>query len=308
MSDYEFIKIGDDKKNDFILAWEAAFNRELKPEVYDWIFNENNVKYALLFGSEIVAGYCLYSLPCIWQGRHSIALLCNNVFVCPEHQGKYLFVKISKAALNDASRDGVAKVAYGIPNSLALPGHKRVGWGIQDPIKFIEKETKARQGSTVNEWKYGIIDDDTRRGLAFCSEIASRDRAFSILKDENFIRWRYEAKTGVDYWFGISKKNGQISAYCICKFYWEKRALHVVDIDGLDDDSVRSLINDIEFLPEKFEIINIWSSTIHKTLFCSEGYSISSEIDNFIAINMDNLKPVSLDLGVNLCLGDNDVY
>ncbi|MFB9866130.1 GNAT family N-acetyltransferase [Vreelandella sulfidaeris] len=308
MSNYELIKIGSEKKNDFILSWEAAFKRELSREIYEWIFNEENIKYSLVYNGELVAGYCLYPLPCIWKGSRSIALLCNNVFVCPGHQGKQLFVKISKEALNDASRNSVAKVAYGIPNSLALPGHKKVGWGVQYPVKFIEKKAISREGSPVNEWHYGTISDDVRRAFAACSEMSSKNRIFSIIKDEKFIKWRYESKPGVNYWFGFSKKKGHVSAYCVCKFYREKKVLHVVDIDGTDEDSVRSLINDIEFLPEDFDRINLWSSTIHKMLFISEGYSVSSENDNFIAIHIDDLRPVFFESCVNLCLGDNDVY
>lgn len=312
MSDYEVIKIDEKSKGDFILAWESAFDRSLSSEVYDWVFNENNIKYALVDDNEIVAGYCLYAHKCILGNAKGVALLCNNVFVCPGHQGKHLFVKIGKAALNDVSKYSNALVAYGIPNALALPGHKRVGWGVQDPIRFLKKTPKTDKKlglkSSANEWQYGVLEKNKRQGLSNCSKKASEGREFSIIKDEKFIQWRYENKPLVDYWFGISESDGVVEAYCICKFYEEKKALHIIDIDGVDNESIRSLISDLDVIPENFDFMNVWSTTAHKDLFLLEGFSLSSETDNFIAIEVKSLSPVFFSDNFNLCLGDNDVY
>lgn len=308
MNEYDLVKVEAGQKNDFISAWEAAFDRKLDSEVYKWIFYNRNIIYAFVNGGEIVAGYCLYPVNCIWQGKLAVALLCNNVFVCPGYQGKHLFVKISKAALNDAQKNNYGAIAYGVPNILALPGHKRVGWGVQEKVGFLEKKIHRGNNKQKNEWFFGQLSEFDRSGLAECSQKASRGREFSILKDRDFVRWRYESKPGVKYWFGLVRKNKEVIAYCVCKFFEEKNALHIIDIDGTDKDALVSLIEDVEAIPEGFKLINVWSTTIHRSLFLSNGYENSVGGDNFIALNVRDLKPVFFDKNINFCLGDNDVY
>ena len=123
-------------------------------------------------------------------------MLCNNVFVCPGHQGKHLFVKIGKAALADAQSNHYGSIAYGIPNALALPGHKRVGWGVQSPIYFLEKQVSNTSTERLNRWDYGELERNDRRNIASCSRNSAKNRTFSIVKDEAFIKWRYESKLG----------------------------------------------------------------------------------------------------------------
>lgn len=308
MNEYNLVKVDAVQKSDFISAWEDAFKRKLASEVYGWIFNNKNLIYALVKEGEIVAGYCLYPFACVWQGKPATALLCNNVFVCPGHQGKYLFVKVSKAALNDAHQNNYGTIAYGVPNVLALPGHKRVGWGVQDKIGFLEKKVHRANKSQKNKWLFGQLNESDRFGLAECSKKSSREREFSILKDQDFVKWRYESKPGVSYWFGLVENNEEVTAYCVCKFFEEKHAIHIIDIDGTDKDSIFSLIEDVESIPEEFKLINVWSTTIHRSLFLSRGYDESEESDNFIAFNVGDLKPNFFSQNINFCLGDNDVY
>lgn len=308
MNEYNLVKIVADNKNDFIMAWESAFNRRLASEVYEWIFDGRNIIYAFVQDEKIVAGYCLYPVSCVWQGRLSTALLCNNVFVCPDHQGKQLFVKISKASLKDAHDNFYGSIAYGVPNVFALPGHKKVGWGVQDRISFLEKKTNRSEKNQNNEWFFGQLSESERAGVAECSKVASLGREFSVLRDQNFVRWRYESKPNAKYWFGIARQNNDVIAYCVCKFFKEKSTLHIIDFDGTDKNALISLIEDIECINEEFELINIWSTTIHRNLFISNGYNDSENGDNFIALSVEDLKPIYFSENINFCLGDNDVY
>lgn len=309
MSEYSLVKIDCERRHDFIIAWETAFSRKLDQSIYDWIFNDKNIMYGLLYDGSIVAGYCLYPLSCYWKEKESVALLCNNVFVCPDHQGKHLFVKISKAALKDASEKGYGDVAYGIPNSLALPGHKRVGWGIQEPVHFLEKITSNKLGiENKNNWFLGSMTKKQRAEVAKCSKLSAMERGFSIIKTESFLQWRYESKPGVKYWFGLAESNGQVLAYCVCKYYPDKQVLHFIDIDGIRDDLVSSLVSEAERIPESFTKINVWSSTAKKEAFLKNGYFISEECNNLILMDIKSVESEYLSTNFNLCLGDNDVY
>lgn len=307
MSDIEFITVGQESINDFIRSWEAAFGRKLDFQVYNWIFDGKNIVYAALIDGEIAAGYCLYPFQAVWKGENKIALLCNNVFVNPKYQGRHLFVKLGKLALEDAGLRGYGDIAYGVPNGLALPGHKRVGWGIQPSITFLEKSV-GEKGALIREWHNGELSQAQREDIEKCSRETAKEREFSIIKTAEFVKWRYESKPGVTYWFGFKYKKSVLVAYCVCKFYEPGKTLHFIDIDGFDSDSVNQLIVEADSVPEAFERLNIWASTAKRTEFQALGYANTSIENNFIMINPKGRIPVHLTGNVNISLADNDVY
>lgn len=307
MTDLQLVQIDQDHRQDFIAAWEAAFSRQLDPSVYDWIFNGINILYAAMIDGEVAAGYCLYPLKCVLRKQSAIALLCNNVFVHPRHQGKHLFTKLGKLALHDAGHRGYGDIAFGIPNRQALPGHKRVGWGLQPTIRFLEKPRTDQDKEDVL-WFQESLNDLQRKQIQSCSEKAAQDRSFSVVKTAEFVKWRYESKPGTDYWFGFVYDGAQLMAYCVCKYYESGRALHVLDIDGVSHESLARLVRQLSNVAEPFGKINIWSTTAHAPLFVEAGFKEADLEDNLIFISPGDLQAVFFDGNINVCLADNDVY
>lgn len=305
--EYEFSILPPNKRQEFIKSWEKAFKRQLEPCVYDWIFDSTNLIYVAMYAHEIAAGYCLYPVDGIVSGEATKALLCNNVFVDPKHQGKNLFVRLGKYALQSAGALGY-RFAYGIPNAMALPGHLRVGWSLQPTIGFLEKARGDIRIAKTSEWCYGILTDKQLRAIEDCSVRASVGRGFSILKTSEFVRWRYLSKPSVKYWFGLAWCDGILSAYCVVKFYAEKNCVHFVDIDGTDSDAVTSLIRSVDSINSSFKFSNVWDSTAHANCFLDCGYATSSHKDSLIFIDPLYLKKITVEGRVNLVLGDNDVY
>src|SRR5690606_727892 len=143
-------------------------------------------------------------------------------------------------------------IAFGIPNRLALPGHKRVGWGVQPTIKFLEK-TRGKPEIKDVVWVQGRLNELQRRQIQECSEKAAKDREFSIIKTAEFVNWRYESKPGTAYWFGFEYADDQLMAYCVCKYYEPSKALHVLDIDGVSAEFLGRLIEQITNVAEAFD-------------------------------------------------------
>ncbi len=306
--EFELVKIGPSALVEFVASWEEAFSRKLESLVYDWIFDSNNIIYAAVIEGSIAAGYCLYPLSCILHSDVRIALLCNNVFVNPKFQGRQLFVKLGKAALENAGQNGWGEIAFGIPNALALPGHKRVGWGVQEPIRFLEKKIESKEKQSAI-WIYGELTSHQRSDIEKCSRISSVNRAFSILKTENFVQWRYESKPGAKYWFGLSYDDtGNLAAYCVCKFYEPSGSLHFIDIDGYDSAAISTLIKEAAGLPGDFGRINVWSYSAHCDSFIEAGFRFCGKEDSLIFIAPKDRSPLYFHEGVNISLGDNDVY
>jgi len=307
MTDIQLVQINQERRQDFIVAWEAAFSRQLDKSIYDWIFDGVNVLYAALIDGEIAAGYCLYPLKCVLQKKPAVALLCNNVFVHPSHQGKHLFTKLGKLALQDAGNRGYGHIAFGIPNRQALPGHKRVGWGVQPTIKFLEK-TRGEPKNRDVVWTQGQLNELQRRQIQACSERSAQNRDFSIIKTAEFVRWRYESKPGNAYWFGFVYDNDELMAYCVCKYYEPSKTLHVLDIDGSGNRFITRLIEQLTSVTESFDKLNVWGTTAHASLFIEAGFKEAELEDNLIFIIPGDLQAIYFDGNINVCLADNDVY
>lgn len=308
MFEYRFRSVSGEYKEVFISAWEMAFSRKLNRKTYEWIFNEKNIIYAIEISGEIAGGYCLYPLNSMVNGKFKKALLCNNVFVSPEHQGKQLFVKIGKMALVDAGQRGACVLAYGIPNALALPGHKRVGWEVRESIKFLENSKQSAIKVAGTNWIRYALSDKIRSDIQSCSLRASAGRGFSIIKTAEFVYWRYECKPNSKYWFGLKYEKEMLVAYCVCKYFEEDEVLHFIDIDGTDNFAIERLIEEAQGIPGNFNKLNIWGSSIHRGLFEGAGYQVSDQANNLIFINPSKLRPFNFEGEINIVLGDNDVF
>lgn len=307
MSDYFFVKIDHKFMGEFISAWENAFDRVLEKAIYDWIFDGKNLIYAFLFDDKVVAGYCLYPLECILNKERKTALLCNNVFVSPSHQAKNLFVKLGRLALNDAGVKGLGDIAYGIPNRLALPGHKRVGWEIKPKINFIS--AKRKQSTTYGlTFKKGMLTESEKKAIEQCSLVSSKSRDFSVLKTLEFVDWRFERKPNTSYWYGFEYNDNELVAYCVCKYFSDKKTLHFVDIDGFDSTAISKLIVSAHNIPEDFDRLNVWDSTAHKDIFLGCDFKEENLTDNLIFINPADVSNTFFLDNVNVTLSDNDVY
>lgn len=291
----------------FIDAWEDSFNRKLSPEIYDWIFNDINKIYVFIEDNKVIAGYCLYPLDAFVEGRSETALLCNNVFVRPDHQGRNLFVLLGKQALQHAEEENYGSVAFGIPNPLALPGHKRVGWKTYPQICFLEKIRGPSRIHSEVEWINKPLTESLKDAIEKCSIRASNGRDFSIIKNKKFFTWRFDKKPGVKYTYGLVRTDSDVLAYCVCKYYAQSKTLHFIDIDGYSPTAIESLIKSADALPDDFYKTNVWDTTAHHYQFRSLGYETVNTKDNLIIKNIEAGVNLSIK-NINLVFADNDVY
>ena len=307
LQECDFIKIDLSRRIAFISAWEAAFERQLSPKIYNWIFDENNLVYAAICDKKIVAGYCLYPMDAVVNATFRKACLANNGFVIPEYRRNNLFVRLSQFSLRDAGSNGIS-IAYGISNEHALPGHKKVGWSVLPTLQFLEKKRVTHPRKDGVSWCEAPLNDVQRADIACCSRRSSFHRLFSIIKSPQFIRWRYESRPDVKYWFGLQYQDNILRAYCVCKYFSEKKWLHFIDIDGDSSGAVETLIESAQLLDMPFTSSNVWSFTAHSKLFLDQGYKEMPSGRHFILIQPSDLSGIDVIGDINLVLGDNDVF
>lgn len=62
--------ISESDVSKFICSWELAFKRKLDSKIYQWIFSKNNNIYVYVDNDgKVLAGYCLYPMPCIFSKK-----------------------------------------------------------------------------------------------------------------------------------------------------------------------------------------------------------------------------------------------
>jgi GNAT superfamily N-acetyltransferase len=295
----------------FIIAWEKAFSRKLDNAVYDWIFNPNNSLYAIIADDgRIAAGYCLLSTKAAFQKQIVKAALCNNVFVLPDFRGENLFIKIGQYALSHAQTRGI-KIALGIPNANALPGHVRVGWTVLEPIQFLEfvgQYPVCEKKKKNNVIELGVDNADSFLDkIGRFSENISKTRTFSIVKTSEYFQWRYLERPNTNYKIFMALAQEEAIGYIVYKYYAPDNRLHIIDIEAKDNSVVVDLLQYSNCFPS-YSLLNVWGSSQYFEALLAEGFQISSENSNLIAIYPYRKDTVLLGDTVNIVLGDNDVF
>ncbi|MBC2581441.1 GNAT family N-acetyltransferase [Clostridium sp. DJ247] len=297
--------------NEWEDAWEDAFDRKLDSQFSSWIFNSRNNMYAIFEEDKIVAGYCLLNNKVVYNGNIVDGALCNNVFVRPSYQGLNLFVKLGRYALQKAAEQGI-KIAIGMPNKNAVPGHRRVGWTFLNQVYFLEKSIVPCSSETIltdnikvlNRDNYHMYEDQ----LEMFSMNISSQRTFSVLKDKNYFKWRYVERPSVNYKIFTFIENDTVLGYVVYKFYEVSNRLHIVDIEAANEEVFYALLKLTDSFKESFNLVNAWSSSIYHNYFLKAGFSLSTEYNNLIAIRPQVKEPVLLGDKVNIVLGDNEVF
>lgn len=303
------IIIDKDIRKAFINAWEEAFKRVLSSEFYAWIFNNTNILYAYVIENKVAAGYCLLPVTIMHDKQETKALLCNNVFVSPKFQGKHLFVKLSKLALDDAYKRLGYKVAYGIPNPQALPGHKRVGWNVSKQIDFLSKKRSLAVLNDKEVWFGKVLNERQIKDIELCSYESALNKHLSLIKTIDFIKWRYLNKPDTDYNFCLVYEKNKLKAYSVFKVYEEGCVLDIIDFDATDEASAIKLLKAIDLAPLDFENMHVWGSNRFRDCFIKSGYSVSESKSNLIYADLSDIKnSKNIDLTMNLVLADNDVF
>lgn len=297
----------------FISAWEAAFQRTFEQKQYEYYFECGNILYSIFDGDVIAAGYCLFPISIYFDGFTRKGALCNNVFVRPEYEGKNLFVRLGRYALEDAGQKKI-ELVIGMPNDKSLAGHKRVGWTFQDDIGFlyISREHLEMNAIANVTCEIEVLSKDgvflMLGEIEALSRAQSIGRTFSVIKTREYFDWRYLQRSHTKYYYAIARINDELVGYCVFKYFSPKKTLHIIDLEAKDDTVVIELIRSASEIELDISNVNIWSTTSFANKLIECGFRMTDEKDKLIAIIPGKKQKVYLGNGVNIVLGDTEVY
>ncbi len=189
---------------DILSLFKCIFDRELGNDLLQWFAAAPlgpNIWYGAFENNQPVGLYGL--LPIIVKvGRNTYkGALCNNVGVIPRFYGSGLFQDLGRVALKDSQ----CPVVVTVPNPQAVRAHKVIGWQSYGVYELLSAEIGERR-----------VDYDCYPQFKYIPFY--KTNYFCIVKDENFMKWRY-SKPNEKYFQSFFGDN----SYVIWKEYQGKK-------------------------------------------------------------------------------------
>lgn len=303
-----------EQKTQFICAWVSAFNRDIDEATADWLFGENSnnrIFVAISANGDIAGGYCLIKQRAVCNGKVITSYLCNNVFTNPQYRSFNIFVRLGRFAL--AQVKGEETIGLGFPNDLALPGHKRVGWHLCEPLPFFERSPSSAIFDPHHSFE-DILADNFLELENFCRQPRTYSLFFT-LKDTAYLRWRYlqRPQTQRRYFLKMLKRDNKMVGYAVLSHFFSKSRVHIIDIvceSTVDFAEMLLRISDMAFYL-KVDLINIWGSPVIMPLLTKHNFNKSEERTHLIVKDLSPAQNMNIAQSIgrhHLVLGDNDVF
>jgi hypothetical protein len=259
---------------DILTLFKIIFNREFKEDFLNWLAScptGSNRWYGAFNGDKPIGMYGLLPVE-IRIGKHLYnGALCNNVGVVSEFQGRGLFQALGEYAL----KDGGFPIVVGIPNKKAVKGHKRIGWQSYGSLELLSGEVADKKVEYITYEAFSYI-------------LRKEKSYFCIVKNQDFIKWRY-SKPGVEYYESFFADNN----YIIWKFYKGKK--QVLETSNFN------------LVFELGRVVDIWQfeGSFASQQLKSQGFKPILSNEFILYTNLSIEKDMNK---FNFELGDNDVF
>lgn len=235
------------------------------PALYRWLFEDNPFNPAEHFfhiakdGPEVIASDGLVPIPLAIEGKNYLAAWSIKTMTHPHYQRQGIFRAITEFGLDRAKTSGL-NLVLGFANSQSFPGYEKFGWNLllerravikpldieRALLKRFALKSLARAGNSLfRGW-------DKRRIKALAQESDSFEIAITavapsclddlwqqmkgaapvqVIRNCEYIDWRYNRRPHQDYRFALASKCGQPQALLIFRETSKKSCL-LVDYVG----------------------------------------------------------------------------
>lgn len=302
-------KLPNESEN-ILKLMSICFKREFSRDWFEWFnlncpFGKNNIFIAEdLDNSDIVGVYGLLPYKCIINNKIVDSLLCTNVMTHPDYGGRGIFTQLGRYALSSEFKNGKFKFSLGVPNANAIKGHLKIGWTVFSNLTFYKKHINAKT-NFEGEQIFEFTDDHG----AFATKI-SMNNNFSVLKNSDFLNWRYFERPDKEYIIYEIRSNGVLSGFIVLKYFDANnyKKLHILDIYAVNDVFYMKLIDIATSLASDCDELNCWQIDNSQQIkpFLQAGFVSFPEKNILIMFNNKVEDPIE-DKWL-FTLGDNDVY
>lgn len=284
MESFVFEKYNSKDYKPIIDLFQKAFKRDLDLKVWNWIMRvKDKERQAAIWvaldqtNNKVIANYNLLPMLYIYKGKIINGAMCLDVMTDPSYQKKGVFVNIGKQALGN-EKIGGRKIAIGIPNNNALPGHLKIGWKIAFNITLLEKKIDSHHCNFDNSKIKQIYKFDDRVNELF--KFFSREYDFIMLRDKDYLNWRFFERPDVQYEIYAYENDKQLNGYIVFKIYNNEK-FHIIELVYENNISRDELLKFAEYKANRFGNLSCWSvkdTPLYNKLISGEYRVIKDDI------------------------------
>jgi GNAT superfamily N-acetyltransferase len=224
----------------------------------------------------------------------------EHLMTHPDYRRKGIFTTLARRALSDAGSKGL-EITYGFPNQIAFPGHLKSGFinvgAVSAMIKPLNLPNILSQYTTnrclqkigavsmnfIIKAFFGIGNTPEANGLTITRipsfderinglwEKVSNDYEIMVVRDKEYLNWRYRDIPDLDYAIYVAEREGQILGYTVLRCQEQKRLVfgrifELVVPSGHEEVAQALILKAIEFFKEKKADLVIYRMIANKTV------------------------------------------
>lgn len=255
---------------------------------------------------QLAAFYAVVPIKLLYNGDFYDAALSLNTMTSAKHQGKGLFVELAKRTYQQLLEANY-KVVIGFPNSISnrtFNSQLHIPTVAEVPMLELNISTEKISDTCVQYDNQYLLD---------YTEVNKPENQISIVKDANYLRWRYTCSPEHTYENVVLADGNTVKAYATCKI-WKDR-LNLVEFHANNTDLADELLMACKYhaMSKICSYITVWepiNTPIHH-LFEKRRFINRYPIHYFIAKSF-----TSINCGIDvtdprnwaLQMGDNNTY
>jgi len=229
-----------------------VFGSQVSAEAWEWQYLRNPAGRAVVVVAEsdqgVVGQYALIPLRMKAQGRPCLGSLSLDTMVHPDYRGQGVFIRLAERAYQLAAERGIDLV-YGFPNQNSHHAFiARLGWrDLHDGVplwvkplnmdsivrkRFVKSGLIAGLGGTAGKVAVNVLSRKPATTGPTCHVAqtasfddrfdslwaeASRDWSVAVVRDREYLTWRYVEKPGGDYTILVAERGEELLGYVVLK-------------------------------------------------------------------------------------------
>lgn len=210
-----------------------CFGGTISEDYFRWWYLDHPGKeifiYVAMDETRLAAYYAVSPIVLSYNGQQKKAVISVNTMTDPDYAGQGLFPKLAQMLYRELMADGYCAVIV-FPNVHSNRLYSRkLGFETVREIPMLELPLSGNFHES--------IEFDDRFLLAY--EPHQSERIF-VVKDPEYLRWRYHASTQADYRTIVVRGGGCVQAWAVCKVY--KDRLNMVEFHAADEERADALL------------------------------------------------------------------
>jgi len=276
--------------------------------LYEWHFlmcPEPRRHFAAVDGDKILGMFSAFPIKIKYNSSFKKGSILTNGMLHPDYRGKNIFTDIMKYGFIQEEKNDT-DIVLAVPSTKVFNCTVKSGMTIMGNLDFIGKFSFEKKEHNCVKIDSFNPDIDNFQNLIY------QKSNFMVFKDSNFLNWRYVHRPDGDYQIYTTMNGNDISGWIVISNYDEGKYLktHIVDMDAVDYQAFKELINCAESVAKERHELNCWQvdNSMYHDWFKREGFVSTTEKNILMKIvlkeNIEKFTPSNWWFS----LGDNDVY